>query len=214
MYRAERDAMVKYQLEKRGIADRRVIEAMRRLERHHFVSVEEEPYAYEDRPIAIGYRQTISQPYIVALMTQTLMLGGSERVLEIGTGSGYQTALLALLAREVLTIERHPELTVRARKRIEVLEIVNVSFKIGDGTIGWPELAPYDRILVTAGAPKVPLPLISQLEPGGRLVIPVGGRRTQVLKVVSKSIGGDLSFEERGGCLFVPLVGQEGWDSE
>ncbi|MBM3325545.1 MAG: protein-L-isoaspartate(D-aspartate) O-methyltransferase [Calditrichaeota bacterium] len=211
MYESDRAAMVRYQLQKRGIIDPRVLEAMLRLERHRFVPPDEEPYAYEDRPLFIGCGQTISQPFIVALMTETLSLSGSEKVLEIGTGSGYQTALLAMLAAEVWTIERIPELSTRAQLILNKSDVKNIHFRIGDGSSGWMEAAPFDGIMVTAGAPKIPKSLFEQLSIGGRLVAPIGGRFTQELTLAVKMPDGKMQRHRRGGCLFVPLIGEEGW---
>jgi protein-L-isoaspartate(D-aspartate) O-methyltransferase len=169
-----------------------------------------EPQAYEDRPLPIGLGQTISQPLIVAMMTEALALEGSERVLEIGTGSGYQAAILAELAKEVYTIERVRELSIQARKVLYRLGFDNIKLKIGDGTLGWPEEAPYDRIIVTAGAPHVPEELMKQLADGGRLVIPVGGEDVQHLDVVIRK-GAEFHTRSITACRFVKLVGKSGW---
>lgn len=201
------------QLRKRGIFDPRVLAAMSRVPRHLFVSAEIRSAAYEDRPLTIHAGQTISQPYMVAVMTQTLELRGDERVLEIGTGSGYQSAVLAELCGEVYTVERIPELLERARILLASLGYRNVRYRIGDGTKGWPEEAPFAAIIVTAGAPEVPPTLTSQLAPGGRLVIPVGSRYAQTLYRVTRE-GDSLREEEITGCVFVPLVGDFGWKEE
>lgn len=210
-YEREREAMVKYQLQSRGIVDERVLEAMRKVPRHLFVDEMDRPFAYEDRPLSIGEGQTISQPYMVALMTQILWLKGEEKVLEIGTGSGYQAAILAELSREVHTIERIPELLVRAQKVLRELGYTNIHLHLGDGTLGWPDEAPYDRIIVTAGAPRIPQTLLAQLASGGRMVIPIGGRVAQELHLVLKQSDGTIQTFHRGGCVFVPLLGREGW---
>ncbi len=178
--------------------------------RHVFVPPDLVDEAYEDHPLSIGKGQTISQPYIVALMTEALELEGNEKVLEVGTGSGYQTAILAELAREVYSIERIPELARDAERRLEDLGYTNVHIKVGNGTLGWPEEAPFDAIMVTAGAPKVPGPLKAQLADGGRLVIPVGSEFHQVLYRVKRQKD-TFSEEALTSCVFVPLVGEEGW---
>jgi len=193
-----------------GIRDERVLSAMERVPRHLFVPPELVPYAYEDRPLPIGAGQTISQPYIVALSTQALELSPQDRVLEIGTGSGYQAAVLAELAGEVYTVERLPELSQAARERLERLGYKNLHFRVGDGTKGWPEEAPFDAILVTAAAPRVPQSLIEQLAEGGRLVIPIGGRESQTLWRMEKRAG-RLKKAYLCPCTFVPLIGEEGW---
>lgn len=193
-----------------GIADPRVLEAMARVPRHRFVPPYLLPYAYEDHPLPIGHDQTISQPYIVALSTAALALAPSDRVLEIGTGSGYQTAVLAELAREVCTVERLPELSRSAQERLAALGYANIRFHVGDGTKGWPEQAPFEAVLVTAGAPRVPEGLLAQLAPGGRMVIPVGGRFNQELLLVEENRGRFVT-RRLCPCTFVPLIGEEGW---
>lgn len=192
-------------LRRQGIADPRVLKAMGRVPRERFLDEEARAWAYEDRALAIECGQTISQPYIVALMTEALELHGAERVLEIGTGSGYQTAVLALLAAEVLTIERHPELSRRARMTLAGLGVDNVRFRVGDGALGWPEAAPFERIIVTAAASELPEQLWSQLAEGGLLVAPVGGEESQLLQAWRKQDG---KPESRAicSCRFVPLV--------
>jgi protein-L-isoaspartate(D-aspartate) O-methyltransferase len=202
--------MVEMQLIPRGIVDPRVLEAMRTTPRHLFVPMLSRPHAYEDRPLEIGSGQTISQPFMVAAMTQLLKLGPEDRVLEVGTGSGYQAAVLSKLAARVVTVERIPELAERAARTLASLGIKNVESKIGDGTLGWPELAPYDAIIVTAAGPAVPVPLKEQLAEGGRLVCPVGGRDSQRLVLVTRH-GGEFVETEGIGCVFVPLIGAEGW---
>lgn len=208
--RAER--MLETQIIARGLRDERVLDAMRRVPRHRFVASDLEPQAYDDRPLSIAEGQTISQPLIVALMTLTLGAEPDHSVLEVGTGSGYQAAVLAQLARHVTTIERHPALADAARALLSELGISNVTIVIGDGTLGYPEAAPYDRILVTAGAPAVPDTLRDQLADNGRLVIPVGPPSLQHLTAVERH--GD-TFETRSGspCVFVPLIGRNGWPS-
>jgi len=194
----------------RGLSDERVLAALGAVPRHEFVSKQLAAEAYRDYPLPIGDGQTISQPYMVALMTACLKLTGTEKVLEVGTGSGYQAAILAELTREVYTVERFPSLAERARGVLDTLGYTNVRVTVGDGTAGWKEGAPYDAIIVTAGAPVVPQSLVDQLADGGRLVIPVGGRFSQVLTVVSRK-GRQLVSDEVCGCVFVPLIGKEGW---
>jgi protein-L-isoaspartate(D-aspartate) O-methyltransferase len=206
----KREKMVKEQLIRRGIHDKRVLDAMRKVPRHLFVPADLVEEAYNDYPLPIGYGQTISQPYIVALMTEALELRGDEKTLEIGTGSGYQTAILAELSKEVYTIERIISLLDKAKEVLKNLGYKNIFFKAGDGTLGWPENKPYDAIIVTAGAPKIPQPLLDQLADKGRLVIPVGDRFSQELIKVTKSKEG-LIRENLGGCRFVNLIGIHGW---
>jgi protein-L-isoaspartate(D-aspartate) O-methyltransferase len=203
--------MVEEQLAGRGIDEPRVLAAMRKLPRHRFVEEALRDRAYGDHPLPIGESQTISQPYIVAAMTQLLRLSGSEKVLEIGTGSGYQTAVLADLARRVCSIERLPGLAMRARRLLEELGYTNAVVRIADGTYGWTDEAPFDRILVTAGAPVVPAPLFQQLSEGGRLLVPVGDAQSQILHVVEK-VDGQMRVSLDCGCVFVKLVGRYGWE--
>jgi len=207
-----RERMVEKDICPRGIKDQRVLDALLKVPRHLFVGDAHRMSAYEDHPLSIGEGQTISQPYIVALMTEALKLTGSETVLEIGTGSGYQTTILAELAARVYSIERIPSLTGRARKVLDSLGYSNVLVKLSDGTLGWDEYAPYDRILVTAGAPSVPEPLIDQLAPGGILVIPVGSNSLQELVRVAKDEDGSIKEDRMGSCVFVRLVGKHGWE--
>lgn len=205
-----RRRMVSEQIIAGGIKDRRVIAAMEKVPRHAFVSKGMEEQAYLDRPLPIGLGQTISQPLMVAIMTELLELKGHERILEIGTGSGYQAAILAELATEVYTVERFEELSLAARKTLYKLGYKNVSFRIGDGTLGWPEASPFDGILVTAGAPVVPETLEKQLSDGGRIVIPVGGEDVQTLQIIRRE--GDKFHRHHGtACRFVKLVGTGGW---
>ncbi len=207
-------AMVNYQLTARGITDSRVLDAMSRVKRHLFVPDEEKGFAYDDRPLFIGSGQTISQPYIVALMTEILDVKADHTILEIGTGSGYQTAILAELGREVYTIERIKALHTQAEERLTALGYKNIHYKLDDGTIGWKEHAPFDRIIVTAAAPEIPERLFSQLQVEGRMVIPVGGKIRQDLQLVIKRSNGDRKIINHGGCLFVPLIGKEGWQND
>lgn len=209
-YEVARRRMVEDQLLTHGIKEPRVIEAFRKVRRHEFVSPGMEDQAYLDRPLPIGFGQTISQPLMVAIMTEALELKGNERILEIGTGSGYQAAILAELAREVYTVERIKELSHRARKTIYRLRYNNVKFRIGDGTLGWPEEGPYDEIIVTAGAPFVPKALLDQLADGGRLVIPVGGEDVQDLELIQRA-GGEFRKKLITSCRFVKLTGEQGW---
>ncbi|MEX0675689.1 MAG: protein-L-isoaspartate(D-aspartate) O-methyltransferase [Pirellulales bacterium] len=206
-YRAARDEMLR-QLSERGVQSSRVMAAMAHVPRERFVPPQVEHMAYADRALPIACEQTISQPYIVALMTDALELAGDERVLEIGTGSGYQTAILAELAASVVTIERHAELSRGARRVLDELGYANVTFIVGDGTVGWSEQAPYDRILVAAAATRVPPALEAQLAEGGTLVIPVGSSEGQMLEAYHK-VGGKLYTEPLSGCRFVPLVGAQ-----
>ncbi len=208
-----RDLMVDSQLIPRGINDNRVLAAMRRVPRHLFIDEPQWYRAYEDMALPVGEGQTISQPYMVAIMTQLLGLSGKENVLEIGTGSGYQAAVLAELSNQVYTIERIQSLSDHAREVIRTLGYENIHLRVGDGTLGWPESAPFDRILITAGAPEMPLPLIEQLSEGGIIVAPVGDRFSQQLLKMTKRKG-ELSKEYLTPCVFVPLVGKYGWRGE
>ncbi len=212
-YTSARNRMVSDQLVPRRIKDERVLDAMRTIPRHLFIPVDLRYLAYADAPLPIGNRQTISQPYIVALMTELLELEGKERILEIGTGSGYQAAILAYLAGEVYTVERISDLAENARKVFQELEIKNIQVFERDGSSGLPEFAPYDAIMVTAAAPKVPSPLQEQLADLGRLVVPVGGRDGQILERWRKK-GSELKCEHIAPVAFVPLVGDFGWESD
>ncbi len=196
----------------RGVCDKRVLRALQDVPRDLFAPGMSLNDVYGDHPLPIGCGQTVSQPYMVAWMTELLRVSEEDRVLEIGTGSGYQTAVLARLAKEVCTVERLPALTVRAQAVLGELNLVNVRYRVGDGTVGWAEQAPYNAICVTAGAPRVPPPLQAQLADGGRLVIPVGDRMLQSLVLVERC-GSRYNMRELGGCRFVPLVGAEGWPS-
>jgi protein-L-isoaspartate(D-aspartate) O-methyltransferase len=198
--------MVRTQIQARGIRDPRVLEVMSRIPRHRFVSGASTYEAYGDFPLSIGRGQTISQPYMVALMSEELQLSGAERVLEIGTGSGYQTAILAELAAEVYTIELIPELIERSRALLGELGYTNVSYRCADGSRGWPDQAPFDRILVAAAAATIPSPLTRQLEDNGILVIPVGDSRSYQTLFIIRRVGGRFDTRESIGCRFVPLV--------
>jgi protein-L-isoaspartate(D-aspartate) O-methyltransferase len=211
-YARERDRMVDEQLGARGITHARVQAALRRVPRHRFVQEALRDRAYGDHPLPIGEEQTISQPFIVGLMTSLLELSGREKVLEVGTGSGYQTAVLAELARRVCSIERLPRLAERARATLEALGYDNVWVRVGNGALGWPDEAPFDRIIVTAGGPSVPPPLVQQLAEGGRMVLPVGPADNQVLTIV-ENIGGEIRTSAHGECKFVKLVGKYAWDA-
>jgi protein-L-isoaspartate(D-aspartate) O-methyltransferase len=206
-----RKRMVATQIIARGITDRRVIDTMLKLPRHLFVQEAMASQAYNDTSLPIGEKQTISQPYMVALMTELLELTGIERVLEIGTGSGYQAALLSHLARRVYTIERIPSLAAKARKLFDTLGLTNISMKIDDGSVGWAAEAPFDAIIVTAGAPEIPQALVGQLTPEGRLLVPVGDHTEQMLTLVKKTDEGGFNIEESTPCRFVKLIGSEGW---
>lgn len=203
-------SMVAEQLEGRGIRDRRLLDVMEQLPRERFVPAAARGRAYADQPLSIGFGVTISQPYMVALMTEALRLEGSERILEIGTGSGYQAAILGRLAREVYSIERVPQLAEAARAVIAELGLDNVHVLTGDGSVGLADHAPYDGILVTAAAPDVPRELVAQLAPGGRLVVPVGTRDLQCLRVVTRHDG--TTDEATAPCIFVPLIGERGFE--
>jgi protein-L-isoaspartate(D-aspartate) O-methyltransferase len=199
-------------LGRRGIADQAVLQAMRRIPRHLFVDEALRDRAYGDHPLPIGQGQTISQPYMVALMTSMLKLTGQEKVLEVGTGSGYQAAVLSALARRVCTIERIAALAARARALLESLGCTNVWGRVGNGALGWPDEAPFDRILVAAGGPSIPPPLIDQLAPGGRMVVPVGAPTSQVLTLV-ENVDGVIRKTACGDCSFVKLVGKYAWEA-
>jgi protein-L-isoaspartate(D-aspartate) O-methyltransferase len=204
--------MVEHQLARRGIRNPRILAAFRELPREVFVADDVAPDALADHPLPIGCGQTISQPYVVALMLEAAELRASDRVLEVGAGSGYAAALLGRLAREVVAVERHPELAREAAERIARLGIGNVAVHAGDGTLGWPEASPFDAILVSAGGPRVPAALQAQLAPGGRLVMPVGPLGAQRLVRLVRS-GAGFAEEDLGAVSFVPLVGAEGWPS-
>ena len=206
-----RGRMVEEQLVARGLSDARVLAAMARVERHRFVDEALRERAYDDKPLPIGARQTISQPFMVGLMTQTLELRGGERVLEVGTGCGYQAAVLAEVAANVFSIERMSTLATAARQRLDALGYYTVAIRVGDGTLGWSEEAPFDAIVVSAGTPRVPRPLIGQLRDGGRLVFPIGEEELQTLVRIRKD-GTRLHEEYFGDCRFVKLVGRYGWD--
>jgi protein-L-isoaspartate(D-aspartate) O-methyltransferase len=210
---AERAAMVAHQLEARGIVDRRVLEAMGRVPRDAFVQDEDRRRAYADMPLRIGFGQTISQPYMVALICQTAEVRAGSRVLDIGTGSGYQAAVLAELAPEVHTVERIPELAEQARRNLAAAGYADVAVHVGDGSLGLPEHAPFDAITVAAAAPEVPVALYEQLEPRGRLVVPVGDPSGQRLEVVVRSPEGPAVLKSVP-CRFVPLVGAEGYETQ
>ena len=211
-YAISRERMVQNQLRTRGIRDERVLNAMRTVPRHTFIPKELWNRAYGDHPLPIGQGQTISQPYMVALMTEQLQLEKSNKVLEIGTGSGYQAAILAEIATRIFSVERVPELSSRARKVLDGLGYSNVILRTGDGSLGWKEFAPFDRITVTAGAPDVPEALIEQLADGGRIVIPIGNTYVQTLLVLKRK-GKKVERKEVCGCTFVPLIGEQGWEN-
>ncbi len=201
--------MVEHQLIPRGIKDSRVIEAFLKVERHRFIPEQSRGSAYADYPVPIGEGQTISQPYIVALMTECLDLSGNEKVLEIGTGSGYQAAILAELSNQVYSIERFSSLAKSAESLLQDLGYSNIRIRLGDGTLGWSEEAPFSRIIVTAAAPEVPLPLVEQLSEGGKMVLPLGKPFSQILTLIRKEKD-QLKAESICGCVFVPLIGKYG----
>ncbi|MCB9357259.1 MAG: protein-L-isoaspartate(D-aspartate) O-methyltransferase [Calditrichaeota bacterium] len=209
-YKLTRDEMVLTQLRRRGIEDDRVLEAMTAVKRHEFVNEAFQNRAYEDTPLPIELGQTISQPFIVARMTELLQVRPTDKILEIGTGSGYQAAVLSRLAAKVFTIERHFELAKTARARLEASGYTNVIVKHGDGTIGWSEHAPFDKVLITASAPQLPKTLSLQLKEGGRMIFPMGADREQKLMVADK-IDGELQIQDKGTVSFVPLIGREGF---
>jgi protein-L-isoaspartate(D-aspartate) O-methyltransferase len=209
----ERFRMVERQIIARGITNPRILTAMRQIPRHFFIPPPYDRTAYDDNPLPIGNGQTISQPYIVALMTDLLNPGPDDRVLELGTGSGYQTAILAALAKHVVTIERIPAVADLARSNLSRSGITNIDLIVGDGTTGYPPSAPFNAILITAAAPQIPQPLIDQLAEGGRLVVPVGGQDLQELVRITRT--GNRTMESRyGGVRFVPLIGRYGWEEE
>lgn len=213
-YEIARKRMVQEQIIARGVTDRLVTDAMLKIPRHIFVQEAFAAQAYSDTALPIGEKQTISQPYMVAFMTELLELKGSEKILEIGTGSGYQTAILAKLAEQVCTAERIRSLALAARKCLDSLGLFNIKLRINDSDespVGWSEEAPFDAIIVTAGAPDVPEILLKQLAPGGRLVIPVGSESDQRLLRIVKSEDGALQMETLSECRFVPLIGRQGW---
>jgi len=209
-YKTLRKKMVEEQIIARGIKDKKLIEAMYKIERHRFIPEKFRDSAYGDFPVPIGEGQTISQPYMVALMTECLSLKGKEKVLEIGTGSGYQTAILAELAKEVYSIERIESLKINAEKILNELGYTNIKIRLGDGTLGWPEEAPFDRIMVTAADQDVPPPLLEQLNQNGIMVIPLGDRFSQVLTKIEKR-DNQIIRQEVCGCVFVPLIGKYGF---
>ena len=209
-FEVAREAMVSEQIRRRGIKDEAVLRAMRAVPRHEFVSAELRNRAYYDAPLPIGQEQTISQPYIVALMTESLELRGSERVLEVGTGCGYQAAVLSCVAREVHSVEVLPELASSAGQRLHQLGYANVTVHCGDGSKGLKEFAPYDAVLVAAAAPNLPEPLLAQLSEGGRMVVPVSEGDNEALFYVRRN-GNEFVVERRAACRFVPLVGDHGW---
>lgn len=206
----QREKMVRTQIESRGIKDPRVLDAFRQVPRHLFVPEAMRHQAYDDTPLPIGQGQTISQPYTVARMTEALELKGDEIILEVGTGSGYQAAILSQLASWVYSVERVRDLSIQARKVLDQLKCHNVAIKTGDGTLGWKEHSPYDGVIVTAGSPDIPRPLVEQLKEGGRLVIPVGDPHTQRMILGIKQ-GGELTTRDLGAYRFVELIGTHGW---
>ncbi len=209
-FKSLQEEMVTQQIMRRGVVTPKVIEAFRKVPRHLFVPEQFQSHSYNDHPLPLGEGQTISQPYIVALMTDLLDISGEDKVLEIGTGSGYQAAILAELGKEVYTTERHKLLAERAEKILKELNYQNVKVLVGDGTKGWKEFSPYQKIIVTASAPDVPQPLFIQLDEMGKLVIPVGGRWSQDLVLIEKRKG-KMIRKSVCGCVFVPLIGEYGY---
>ncbi|MEN6437094.1 MAG: protein-L-isoaspartate(D-aspartate) O-methyltransferase [Syntrophobacter sp.] len=209
-FKKARERMVETQLVGRDITDERVLEAMRKVPRHQFVDEALQDQSYSDHPLPIGEKQTISQPFVVALMTESLKLTGDEKVLEIGTGSGYQTAVLCELAGRVFSVERYPALAYRANQVLQKLGYTNMIIRVGDGSMGWADDSPFDGIIVTAGTPRIPQPLMDQLTVGGRLVVPVGDRFGQDLILVERAPEG-FNRINLGGVRFVDLVGKWGW---
>jgi protein-L-isoaspartate(D-aspartate) O-methyltransferase len=207
----EVDDLIEFELKPSGITDDAVLAAMKRVKRHKFIPETLRDRAYGNYPLPIGENQTISQPYIVGLMTQALEIRKTDRVLEIGTGSGYQAAILAELAAIVYSIERLDTLSTRARTNLYSQGYDNIYIIVGDGTLGLPEYAPFDRIIVTAAAPKATETLLTQLKKGGKMVVPVGNRSIQDLKLIEKALNGRIYRKSLGGCRFVPLIGKEGW---
>ena len=203
--------MVEQQLRRRGIHDERVLSAMYKVPRHEFVARQSWSEAYADHPVVIGEQQTTSQPYIIAAMVQAAQISPESRVLEIGAGSGYQTAVLAELANQVFAVERFSSLAETARQTLERLGYRNVKIVAGDGSLGYPEAAPYDGIIVSAAAPQIPPALVQQLAPGGHLVVPVGDSQQQVLQLVSRDMSGEITVQIMEGCRFVPLIGKQGF---
>ena len=210
-YAVARRRMVENQIVRRNITDKAVLDALLKTPRHLFVDEGFRPHAYSDASLPIGEKQTISQPFMVAAMTAALGLRGGERILEIGTGSGYQTAILSLLVSRVYTIERIASLASRARRVFDQLRLTNVNLKVGDGTVGWKDHAPFDGIIVTAGGPEVPTEFLDQLAVGAPLVVPVGPRDQQKLLRIVRAEDGTFSREELMDCRFVPLIGEKGW---
>lgn len=210
-YAVARRRMVEEQIVRRGISDPRVIEAMLKVPRHKFVEDALASQAYSDYPLPIGEKQTISQPFMVAMMSAALELQGDEKVLEVGTGSGYQAAVLAELADQVFSLERIPDLARRARRVLDANGFSKVNIRLTDGTYGWDDQAPFDAIMVTAGAPDVPTTYLAQLGIGGRLVIPVGDRLSQTLKRFTRTTEDEYQEEQLLDCRFVPLIGNHGW---
>ena len=213
-YSVARRRMIEQQIVARGISDQRVLEAMLAIPRHLFVEAGLQSHAYGDASLPIGEKQTISQPYMVAAMTAALELKGDERILEIGTGSGYQTAVLSKLVKRVYSVERIALLASRARKILDQLQMSNINIKVGDGTIGWRDQAPFAGILVAAGSPDVPTKYLEQLEIGGKLVLPIGDQEQQILMRIVRKDEDRFEREQLMGCRFVPLIGEQGWKAD
>lgn len=213
-FASRRDAMVDHQIVARGIAGERLLAALRTVPRERFVPEDMVEFAYDDSALPIEAGQTISQPYIVALMIEAAAIGPDDRILEVGAGSGYAAAVMSRIGRAVHAIDRHPDLTNRAAERLAALGYHNVTLRTGDGTQGWEEQAPFDAILVAAGGPCVPRPLLDQLAPGGRLVIPVGGQGVQRLLRLTRTGASGFREEDLGAVVFVPLIGEHGWPGD
>ena len=212
-FEENKNLMLEKHLKNRGIKDKRILQAFEKVPREYFVPESLQNEAYADYPLPIGEGQTISQPYIVALMLELLDINPTDKILEVGTGSGYQTSLLAILGKEVYTVERIKSLYELSRKNIDKMKLKNIRFRLGDGSLGWKEAAPFDKIIVSAATPAIPQPLLEQLSVNGKMVIPVGSKHSQILTIVKKTEKG-YTYIQKDNCIFVPLIGQEGWQEQ